>query len=136
MARETENYELDQSLIHAGVASLLADPGMGRYWVAEVDDEVVGQIMVTYEFSDWRNGVIWWIQSVYVHEDQRRKGVYTALYRYVESLARADEDVVGLRLYVEKNNARAQLIYGRLGMSLTEYRIMELDFRKENQDRS
>ena len=131
MAVETEGHVLDRELIRAGVTTLLGDLSKGRYWLAEVDGVVAGQIMVTYEFSDWRDGVLWWIQSVYVREDQRRKGVYSALYRHVESLARDSEQVAGIRLYVDRNNQRAQNVYRRLGMSMTDYLVMELDFRKQ-----
>jgi ribosomal protein S18 acetylase RimI-like enzyme len=131
IAAETEDHILDQDLIAAGVREVLADGSKGRYWVAESEHEIVGQIMVTYEFSDWRNGVIWWIQSVYVRDDQRRKGVFSALYRHVESLSRANDDVVGIRLYVEQSNQRAQDTYSSLGMTMRDYRIMEVDFHKE-----
>ena len=130
MAVETEGRPLDPALIDPGVAAILADSNKGRYWVAEVDGKVVGQIMVTYEWSDWRNGQLWWIQSVYVHKDYRRKGVFSALYRHVESLARQDPEICGLRLYVEKDNKRAQETYLKLGMVLPGYQVMEVDFRK------
>ena len=107
MALETEGRPLDPVLIDPGVAAILADPDKGRYWVAELDGNIVGQIMVTYEWSDWRNGQLWWIQSVYVDRDYRRKGVFSALYRHVKSLAREDPEVCGMRLYVEKDNKRA-----------------------------
>lgn len=131
MAVETEGRPLDPALIDPGVASVLADSDKGRYWVAELDGIVVGQIMVTYEWSDWRNGQLWWIQSVYVHRDYRRKGVFSALYRHVESLARQDPEVCGMRLYVEMCNKRAQQTYLKLGMALPGYQVMEADFRKD-----
>lgn len=130
MARETEGRALDPELIDRGVAALLADPAKGRYWVAENGDRVVGQIMITREWSDWRNGHLWWIQSVYVHPDFRRQGVFAALYRHVESLARAAGDVSGLRLYVERDNERARQTYLALGMTDPGYRVMEIDFRQ------
>lgn len=128
MARETEGRTLDPNIIGPGVARLLADASRGRYWVAESGDTVVGQIMVTYEWSDWRNGNLWWIQSVYVHPDWRRRGVFSALYRHVESLAAAEPDVVGLRLYVEESNTRAQRTYAALGMVKPSYLVMEALF--------
>ncbi len=131
IAADTEDHVLEPRLIVAGIAALLADSSKGRYWVAEVNGNIAGQIMVTYEWSDWRNGIIWWIQSVYVHEDHRRKGVFSALYRHVELLARSDEGVVGLRLYVDACNKRAQDTYESLGMQMRNYRVMEVDFRKE-----
>ena len=128
MAEETEGRPLPADVIGPGVAALLADPAKGRYWVAEVDGRLVGQIMVTYEWSDWRNGTLWWIQSVYVHPDFRRRGVYSCLYRHVEALAMANKDVRGLRLYVEHNNKRAQKTYEALGMVDPKYRVMETIF--------
>jgi ribosomal protein S18 acetylase RimI-like enzyme len=131
IASETEDHILDQEVLARGVDAVLSDSSKGRYWIAEVDGEIVGQIMVTYEYSDWRNGVIWWIQSVYVREDQRRTGVFSSLYRHVESLSRSDEGVAGIRLYVENSNKRAQDTYSSLGMQMRDYRIMEVDFGKE-----
>jgi GNAT superfamily N-acetyltransferase len=129
MAMETEGRPLDPALIGAGVTALLDDRAKGRYWLAEAGDDIVGQIMVTYEWSDWRNGTLWWIQSVYVHPRHRRRGVFSALYRHVESLARAAGNVCGLRLYVEQDNERAQRTYLALGMELSGYQVMETDFR-------
>ena len=126
IAAETEDKQLDPNLIGPGVEALLADPSKGQYWVAEFDGEIVGQIMTTYEWSDWRNGMIWWIQSVYVHADHRRSGVFRALHDHVEALARARPDVIGLRLCVEKDNTRAQATYDSLGYSTTEYRVMQV----------
>ena len=128
MAEETEGKALDPDTIDAGVRGLLADAALGRYWVAETADEIIGQLMVTYEWSDWRNGTIWWIQSVYVPGTWRRKGVFSALYRHVESLAAADPEVIGLRLYVEENNTRAQHTYEALGMVKPNYLVMEALF--------
>ena len=128
MAIETEGRELDRDIIGPGVARLIGDNTKGQYWVAEVDGKVIGQIMVTYEWSDWRNANVWWIQSVYVHQDHRRKGVYSALYHHVESLARAESDVAGIRLYVENDNKRAQRTYESLGMVDPGYRVMETMF--------
>lgn len=128
MAVETEGRPLEPGTIHNGVAAVLADPTKGRYWVAEVDGQVVGQLMITYEWSDWRNGVLWWIQSVYVQPERRREGVFSALYHHVESLASARPDVCGLRLYVERDNARAQNTYSSLGMTEPNYLVMEAIF--------
>lgn len=124
LARETENLTLDRDVLTAGVSAGLADASKARYFVAEIDGRVVGQLMLTLEWSDWRNGEIWWIQSVYVHADHRRHGVFKAIYRHVESLAK-QSGAVGLRLYVEKHNAPAQSTYASLGMSLSEYLVME-----------
>jgi len=125
MAEETEGRTLDQAVVGPGVAALLADSDKGRYWVAEIDGMVVGQLMVTYEWSDWRNGTLWWIQSVYIHPSFRRQGVFSALYQHVESLALAEPDVCGLRLYVEQGNTRAQRTYKKLGMVNPSYLVME-----------
>jgi len=133
MAVETEDHELYPDLIGPGVAALLDDSSKGRYWVAEEDGEVVGQIMVTYEWSDWRNGMLWWIQSVYVAQEKRRQGVFSTLYRHVESLARAKQDVSGLRLFVENQNAHAQDTYLALGMTRPGYQVMEIDFTKDQE---
>lgn len=125
MAEETEGKTLAADIIGPGVQTLLDDDSKGRYWVAECGGDVIGQLMVTYEWSDWRNGTIWWIQSVYIHPDWRRKGVFTALYRHVESLTVAEPGVIGLRLYVEENNKRAQQTYEALGMTKPSYLVME-----------
>ena len=111
-------------MLTAGVRAGLADEAKARYFVAEMDGRVVGQLMLTLEWSDWRNGEIWWIQSVYVHADHRRRGVFKAIYRHVESLAK-QSGAVGLRLYVEKHNAAAQSTYASLGMNMAEYLVME-----------
>ena len=134
MAEETEGKTLDPDRVGPGVAALLADASKGRYWVAVSKDRVVGQLMVTYEWSDWRNGNIWWIQSVYVHRDYRRHGVFRALYRHVESLASATPEVIGLRLYVESGNARAQQTYEALGMVKPNYLVMEAMLRNSYAD--
>ena len=131
LALESEGMKLAPGVVGPGVTAMLADRTMGRYWVAEADGMLVGQIMVTYEWSDWRNGVIWWIQSVYVHGDYRRVGVFSALYRHVESFARRDPRVRGLRLYVERDNSRAQRTYASLGMVMTEYQVMQTIFAGE-----
>jgi len=125
MAEETEGRTLAPEVIGPGVQAVLDDKNKGRYWVAEGSGEIVGQLMVTYEWSDWRNGTIWWIQSVYILPNWRRRGVFTALYRHVESLAAAEPGVIGLRLYVEENNQRAQQTYEALGMTSPSYLVME-----------
>lgn len=128
MAQETEHRALDLARLRRGVEAVLGDSSKGRYWVAEVDGQVVGQLLVTYEWSDWRNGAFWWIQSVYVDPAFRRQGVFRALYEHVVRQAEQAPEVCGLRLYVEQNNRRAQQTYERLGMKPTPYRIYEVDF--------
>jgi GNAT superfamily N-acetyltransferase len=109
---------------------VLADAAKGCYWIAEQAGKIIGRIMVTYEWSDWRNDAIWWIQSVYVDSNHRRQGVFSTLYRHVESLAREDKSVCGLRLYVERENRNAQATYAALGMSDAGYEVMQTDFSK------
>ena len=133
MAVETEGCALDPDLIGPGVATLLDDSTKGKYWLAEHDGAAIGQIMVTYEWSDWRNGMLWWIQSVYISQEKRRQGVFFKLYRHVESLARTTQDVCGLRLYVENKNTRAQETYLALGMIRPDYQVMEIDFSKDQE---
>jgi GNAT superfamily N-acetyltransferase len=125
MARETEELELDRATLTKGVHALFADPKLGRYYVAEDDGRVVGSLMITYEWSDWRNGMVWWIQSVYVVPDYRRRGVYAGLYAYVKKIVEPDPAIRGIRLYVDNRNATAQQVYARLGMEGEHYRVFE-----------
>ena len=125
LAEESEGKILDGDTLDKGVRAVLADPIRGIYYLAELDGAVVGQLMLTYEWSDWRNGWIWWIQSVYVHRDARRHGVFRALYEHAVAAARAEPDVIGLRLYVESDNHAAQQTYLRLGMQPTSYFVLE-----------
>jgi GNAT superfamily N-acetyltransferase len=125
MAWETEHKTLDQHTLAKGVAAVLADHAKGFYLIAEFGGESVGQLLVTPEWSDWRDGWFWWVQSVYVREDARRRGVFRGLFEEVVRLAGEAGDVVGVRLYVERDNARAQRTYGSLGMAETGYRLYE-----------
>ncbi len=126
LADETEGKTLDPEVLARGVARALADPDRLRYWVAEAASvQVVGQAAVTREWSDWRNGWLWWFQSVYVHPDYRGRGVFRALHRHVRNLALESGDVIGLRLYVEHENARAQRVYQALGMRPGGYHVLE-----------
>jgi ribosomal protein S18 acetylase RimI-like enzyme len=125
MALETEGRELIAERIDAGVRRLLNDPSLGFYAVAESGGAVVGCLMVTNEWSDWRNGLFWWIQSVYVEKAWRRKGVYRRLYDFVRELAAANPAICGFRLYVERENATAQQTYESLGMARTGYLVFE-----------
>ncbi len=124
MAQETEGKALERAALARGVARLLREPGLGRYFVAEDASGVIGCLMITSEWSDWRDGWFWWIQSVYVREDARRRGVYRALHEHVVAEAKKAGDVVGIRLYVEPHNTRAQKTYARMGMAKT-YDVME-----------
>jgi len=128
LARETENRELEQSKIQSGVQNLLEDPTRGVYYVAEHGGSIIGQIMITREWSDWRNGWFWWIQSLYVGTEFREQGVFKALYRHVETEAVAASDVCGLRLYVDDDNSRAQAAYRKLGMARSRYEFFEVEF--------
>ena len=126
LAQETEALQLDPACVLAGVSALLADPSKGIYFVAEMDGVIAGQLMITYEWSDWRNGMIWWLQSVYVRQDFRRTGVFRALFDHIAALARAQTTVRGLRLYMHADNLRARKSYERLGMQHTQYEVFEM----------
>jgi len=128
LAVETENIALEHSRLLTGVEQLLRDPAKGFYILAEADNAVVGQTMITYEWSDWRNGVFWWIQSVYVEKASRGTGIFKALFEYIRVLAAASGNVCGLRLYVDVHNARAKQTYERLGMNASHYELYETDF--------
>jgi ribosomal protein S18 acetylase RimI-like enzyme len=128
LARETEHRELDPARLLPGVRAVLADSAKGFYTVAESAGEILGQMMITFEWSDWRNGTFWWIQSVYVRPASRGLGVYSRLHGFIENQARQDPTVCGLRLYVEGENSRAQRTYERMGMRITSYKLYELDF--------
>jgi ribosomal protein S18 acetylase RimI-like enzyme len=125
LAEESEGKTLDLTLLAAGVAQVLADPQKGLYFLASEADQVVGQMMITFEWSDWRNGWFWWIQSVYVIAEARRRGVFRALFEHISEAARQDQSVIGLRLYVDQENHIAQETYRRMGMMETEYFVLE-----------
>jgi GNAT superfamily N-acetyltransferase len=127
LALETEQLRLDRGCVEAGVAALLGDPAKGLYQVAVIDGAVVGQVMITYEWSDWRNGNLWWIQSVYVKEAFRGLGVFARLFERVKALAQAQKNVPALRLYMHGQNGRARRAYERLGMKQTHYQVFELE---------
>lgn len=125
LAEETENKRLDRAVVEKGVRALLADAGKGRYFVAEIGGRIIGQLMHTREWSDWRNGDIWWLQSVYVDEAHRRCGVFRRLYAHLWEEALSSPGVVGIRLYVESENIPAHNTYGSLGMEKPGYFVME-----------
>jgi len=127
-AIETESRELDAAVLTMGVEQALAQPSLCRYFMAELRTQVVGQTMITYEWSDWRNGVFWWIQSVYVHPRYRGGGVFRALHDYISTLARAVPNVCGLRLYVDQHNQAAMATYQRLGMAPSGHHVYECDW--------
>jgi GNAT superfamily N-acetyltransferase len=124
MALETEGLELDRPTLERGVGAVFEDASRGTYWVVEEDEAVVAQLLITYEWSDWRNKVVWWIQSVYVVESARAKGHYRRLYEFIaEEAKRAGAG--GIRLYVDERNQRAQKVYSKLGMNGEHYRVFE-----------
>jgi ribosomal protein S18 acetylase RimI-like enzyme len=129
MALETEQKLLDAATVRLGVQACFSDPGKGSYFVAENEaGAIVGQLMITHEWSDWRNGDFWWIQSVYVPPSARRAGVFRALYAHIEKLACSTPGVCGIRLYVESENTRAQRTYEHCGMRNAGYCVMEVDY--------
>lgn len=129
LAWETEKLKLDAQTIRRGVWAALKVSTKGTYFVAESEGVVIGQLLITHEWSDWRNGNFWWIQSVYVAAEHRQAGVFRGLFAHVQQLAQSRRDVCGLRLYVEKNNDRAQRTYAKLGMTKTHYEVFETDLR-------
>lgn len=125
MAMETEGKRLSAEVLSPGVKAVFADPNKGFYVVAEDEARIVGGLMVTFEWSDWRNKWFWWIQSVYVVPEARGKKIYRKLYEFVKKLAAEKNDVCGFRLYVEHENTRAQAVYEKLGMERSAYQMYE-----------
>ncbi len=125
MAWETEHYKLDYDTVQKGVAAVLSNENLGAYYVAVVENKVVGSLLTTYEWSDWRNGTVLWIQSVYVDSSFRKKGIYGALYSHIKMLVAADKSLKGIRLYVDESNKKAMEVYVRLGMNGEHYRVFE-----------
>lgn len=125
MASETENVKLDRQTVFLGVSAVLNDKSKGQYYLAEINDQVVGSLLTTFEWSDWRNGTILWIQSVYVLPEFRRQGVYRNMYAYIKDLVLADKSLNGIRLYADKTNIPAHTTYQKLGMSPDHYITFE-----------
>jgi len=125
LALETEDLVLDPAIVVPGVKRLIQSPAFGHYTVAWQGEERAACAMTTHEWSDWRNGQIWWFQSVFVAPKYRRKGAFSAIYNHIEDKARQDPSVCGLRLYVERENTNAQATYQAMGMSETHYRLYE-----------
>jgi GNAT superfamily N-acetyltransferase len=136
MAEETEGKRLGTDTLAAGVRSVFEDPSRGFYVVAEAAGGPIGGLLVTFEWSDWNNASYWWIQSVYVRPEYRKRGVYASLHRHVEDAARSDGRVCGIRLYVDRDNRRAQKVYHRLGMKLARYDFYESDPQKSSSEGS
>jgi ribosomal protein S18 acetylase RimI-like enzyme len=125
MALETESLNLDPATVNLGVAAVFDDPAKGKYWLAELNNEVVGCLLTVPEWSDWRNGTVLWIHSVYVKEEARKMGVYRGLYQHLRGMVETSSDLRGLRLYVDKSNHRAQKVYESLGMNGEHYHLFE-----------
>ena len=132
MALEAESLILQENVITSGVLNCLEDDKKGMYFVAENDGVIVGQLMFTFEWSDWRNGWIWWIQSVYVNPQYRGMGVFKSLFEHVEMLALSRSDVVALRLYVEINNISAKEVYKKMGMYHAGYEVYQKDTNSQS----
>lgn len=135
LALETEGRALDATRLARGVAAVFADPARGTYWIAELEGEVAGGLLVTSEWSDWRDGWFWWVQSVFVVPAARGRGVFRALYERVLAEARGRADVCGVRLYVEDENRGAQATYRAVGMTRTSYQLYETDFVLDSLER-
>lgn len=125
MAAETEDVELDKDTVTNGVTAVINDPTKGRYYVAEKKGKVIGSLLTTFEWSDWRNGTVLWIQSVYILPEYRRKGVYSNMYKHIKNLVLKDENLNGIRLYADKDNEVAHKTYLKLGMNPDHYVTFE-----------
>jgi GNAT superfamily N-acetyltransferase len=132
LALETEGRELDQTILREGTSGVFADPARGFFLVAEHRQgdrrRLIGQLMITYEWSDWRNGLFWWIQSVYVDPEWRRQGVYRTLHNHIMAEADIDPKICGVRLYVERDNQQAKIAYRQVGLGPSSYEMYEKDF--------
>ena len=129
MAKETENKILNKKIVTKGVSEVLTDTTLGYYVIAKNKNTILGSLMITYEWSDWRNGMFWWIQSVYVEKKYRQQGVYKQMYSYIKDKALKDNSCTGIRLYVEQENKIAQSVYTKLEMKETHYKLFEIDFQ-------
>lgn len=125
MALETENMELDHPTVCLGVSAVVNDPAKGHYYVAEYEDKVIGSLLVTYEWSDWRNGQVWWLQSLYVVPEFRRRGIFREMYCFLRKEVSDDVNLKGIRLYVDKTNKIAQDVYQAMGMNGEHYQVFE-----------
>ena len=125
MAYETEQLQLDEPTVLKGVAAVFNDPAKGVYYVAETEGKVVGSLLTTFEWSDWRNGTVLWIQSVYVRPEFRKRSIFSRLYKHIQSLVAANPDLRGIRLYADKTNTPAHGVYEHLGMTAEHYQMFE-----------
>ena len=125
MAQETEGLELDSTIVTRGIKALFEDPAKGSYYVARDGEVISGCLMITYEWSDWRNGTVIWIQSVYIRPEYRRKGLFKSMYRHIQEIVENDNYLYGIRLYVERDNLTAQNVYKAIGMDGNHYHLYE-----------
>ncbi len=125
MALETESLKLDKDTLRNGVKAVFDHPHLGKYFIAKNNKETVASLLITYEWSDWRNAQIWWIQSVYVKPEHRRKGIFTAFYEFIKQEVAQDNSIGGIRLYVDKSNISAQKTYQKVGMNGEHYQLFE-----------
>lgn len=125
MAKETENVVFEKETIEKGVKAIFDDPHLGRYYVAEINGQVIACLLTTFEWSDWRNAMVWWLQSVYVLPEYRKSGVFRKMYQYVKNLVLADDNVGGIRLYMIISNDRARKAYQAMGMDGQHYQLFE-----------
>jgi hypothetical protein len=126
LARETENFELDKDTVIKGMHAMFDEPSRGKYFVAEYNGQIVGCHSITFEWSDWRNGMVWWLQSVYVVESHRKFGIFKTMFENLKVMMQRDSSVKGIRLYVDKTNIRAQNVYTALGMNGEHYSVFEM----------
>jgi ribosomal protein S18 acetylase RimI-like enzyme len=125
MAWETENVKLKEETVLKGVTSVFEHTELGRYFVVQNQEKTIASLLITYEWSDWRNAKVWWIQSVYVLPEFRRKGIFKQLYAHIQSIVEKDENIGGVRLYVDKTNKNAQKTYEKVGMNGEHYQLFE-----------
>ena len=125
MAWETEQLQLDEPTVIKGVAAVFQDPAKGIYYVAETEGKVVGSLLTTFEWSDWRNGTVLWIQSVYVRPEYRKRSIFSKLYKHIQEKVNGNRDLRGIRLYADKTNISAHGVYEHLGMTAEHYQMFE-----------
>ncbi|MFK5857245.1 MAG: GNAT family N-acetyltransferase [Bacteroidota bacterium] len=125
MAKETENYDLDKDTVDKGVISVFRDPQKGKYYIATDEDKIIASLLITHEWSDWRNSWVYWIQSVYVITEKRGQGVFKMMYNHILEYVKNNNEVAGLRLYVDIKNTAARNVYGKIGMNGDHYQVFE-----------
>ena len=130
MAKETENIELNNEVVLNGVTSVFENPEYGRYFIAEYNKQIAASLLITYEWSDWRNTQVWWIQSVYVKHEFRRKGIFKNMYNHISKIVKNSSNLAGIRLYVDKTNINARKVYKKIGMNGEHYHLFE-DMKQE-----